>query len=137
MSEDFFLGFLSAIRLSGQDFVETRENVHHRRFRNVATALDAAADAHRPGSDELPRSFWPSMATGLYGELDDALLGFQQGLGSSPNPTYHGLRLVLTEDQAADILNDFSPEARTLLLELARIFVSGTPERAESPAQFV
>jgi hypothetical protein len=131
MSEDFFEGFLAALRLRGQAFVETRANVHHERFRQVAEALADAVAAKRPGSDELPGSFWPSMATGLYGELDDALLGFQQGLGSSPNPAYHGLKLALSDEQAADVLLDFSPDARALLLELADVFIGDhSPNRA-------
>jgi hypothetical protein len=123
LSEDFFEGLLAALRLRGLDFVETRGNIHHERFRSVAEALEAASADNRPGSDELPRSFRPSMATGLYGDLDEALLGFQQGLGSSPNPAYHGLKLHLTEAQAVDVLEDFSPAARGLLLELADAFI--------------
>lgn len=137
MSEDFFEGFLAALRLQGLDFVETRGNVHHERFRSVAEALEAVSAAGKPGSHELPRSFRPSMATGLYGDLDDALLGFQQGLGSSPNPAYHGLRLNLTKAQAADVLEDFSPEARVLLLELADAFIEHTVAFHAAEAEFV
>jgi hypothetical protein len=137
VSEDFFQGFLAALRLQGLDFVETRGNVHHERFSGVAEALQTAAAAKKPGSAELPRSFRPSMATGLYGELDDALLGFQQGLGSSPNPAYHGLKLHLTETQAADVLEDFSPEARALLLDLADAFIEYTVARHPAEAELV
>ena len=137
MSEDFFEGFLAALRLQGQAFVETRDNVHHDRFRQVAEALAEARLAKRSGSGELPGSFWPSMATGLYGELDDALLGSQQGLGSSPNPAYHGLKLALSEEQAADVLLDFSPDTRALLLELADVFISDRSPNRPAEAELV
>lgn len=128
MSDDFFEGFLAALRLRHQDFVETRDNVHHERFQAVASALEQAQREHAAGADELPSMFRPTMATGLYSELDDALLRLQQGFGSSPNPSYPGLRLTISEPEAEDVLLDFSAPARSLLDSLAVAFVSAKPE---------
>jgi hypothetical protein len=123
----FFRGFLAALRLQGEEFVDTRDNLHHDRFRHVAARLEELRKDRRPGSAELPRLFRPTMATGLYGELDDALLQLQEGYGSSPNPAYPGLKLVLSEERAEDALLDFSPPARTLLRDLAKTFIEAKP----------
>jgi hypothetical protein len=134
VDELFFRGFLASLRLRHQEFVDTRENLHHERFREVAAQLERAHREGRAGADELPRLFRPTMATGLYGELDDALLELQEGYGSSPNPTYPGLKLVLTEDRAKDALDEFSPEARALLDDLARAFIESRPStRSQLP----
>jgi hypothetical protein len=123
MTEDFFEGFFAALRLRQQEFVETRDNVHHERFRAASERLEQAQHDHLAGSAELPKMFRPMMATGLYSELDDALLGLQQGFGSSPNPSYPGLKLTITEQQAEDVLLDFSADARVLLDRLAEAFI--------------
>ncbi len=128
MTEDFFEGFFAALRLHNREFVETRNNVHHERFRAAAELLEQAQARHAAGVNELPQMFRPTMATALYSELDDALLRLQQGFGSSPNPAYPGLRLVLTEPQAEDVLLDFSPDARKLLGELADAFIQAQPK---------
>lgn len=129
MTEDFFEGFFAALRLQDQEFVETRENIHHERFRAVAALLEQTRAQNAPGSREMPRMVRPTMATGLYSELDDALLKLQQGFGgASPNPKYPGLKLDLTEQEAADVLVDFSPEGRTLLSRLAAAFVTAQPQ---------
>lgn len=128
MTEDFFEGFFAALRLHEQEFVETRSNVHHERFRAVAARLERARAEKAAGAQEMPRRLRPTMATGLYSELDDALLRLQQGFGgSSPNPSYPGLKLDLTEQEAQDVLMDFSPDARTLLSHLADVFVEAQP----------
>jgi len=128
LTDDFFEGFFAALRLRDQEFVETRDNVHHERFRAVAAMLQRQRAEHLDGSDELPRAFKPTMATGLYSELDDALLRFQAGYGRSPNPSYPGLKLVLTGQQAKDVLLDFSPAARELLDRLADAFLAAQPK---------
>jgi hypothetical protein len=127
LTDDFFEGFFAVLRLRDQEFVETRDNVHHERFRAVASLLQRVRADHLDGSDELPRAFKPTMATGLYSELDDALLRFQQGYGRSPNPSYPGLKLVLTNQQAQDVLLDFSPAAQKLLGRVADAFLEAQP----------
>lgn len=134
LDELFFRGFLAALRLRDQEFVDTRSNAHHERFRAVAQRLEEAHRNGVPGAEDLPRMFRPTMATGLYGEFDDALLQLQEGYGSSPNPSYSGLKLVISEDRAEDALEEFSPEARALLDDLAKSFIDTKPSsRSELP----
>lgn len=98
MRDEFFSGLIAALRLNGVDFIETRENIHHEQFGEVAKALEDLREADEAGTEDLPGLFRPTVATGLYGEWDDALLAMQQGFGSSPNPSYLGLKLVLTDE---------------------------------------
>jgi hypothetical protein len=128
VTEDFFEGFFAALRLRDQRFIETRDNIHHGRFGAVARMLEHEQEQQTPGATELPQTFRPTMATSLYSELDDALLRLQQGFGSSPNPSYPGMKLTITTDQAEDLLLDFSPAARKLLIRLADAFIAAQPE---------
>lgn len=137
VKDDFFTGLIAALRLRGVEFIETRENMHHEQFRAVAETLEQLSQSSTPGTEELPGLFRPTVATGLYGEWDDALLSLQQGFGSSPNPSYLGLKLVLSEGEAEDVLEDFSPEARAVLRKLANTYTEaeaqakhGLPEYA-------
>lgn len=122
MSNDFFIGLVAALRLSGVDFIETRDNVHHQQFEQVAKRLEQLVEAHAPGAEDLPGLFRPALATGLYGEWDDALLSMQHGFGSSPNPSYLGLKLQLTPAEADDVLHDFPPETRDVFAQLADVY---------------
>ena len=125
LRDDFFAGLIAALRLEGVEFIETRDNVHHEHFRKVAGLLEDLSRKNEPGTDELPGLFRPTVATGLYGEWDDALLSLQEGFGSSPNPSYLGLKLVLTESEARDVLVDFSPQAQAVLDRLAIAYKNG------------
>ncbi len=120
--QDFFAGLIAALRLHDVEFIETRANVHHRQFDRVVKELETLSRTNAPGTGSLPAVFRPTIATGLYGEWDDALLALQQGFGSSPNPSYLGLKLVLTKREAADVLADFDPEARQILDHLAAVY---------------
>jgi hypothetical protein len=129
MTEQFFDGFVAALRLNGVQFVKTADGVHHDRFRGVAQVLERLQEDGADGMEELPLLFRPTPSTGFYGELDDALIRMQDGMGSSPNPYYPGLKLALGEDQARDVLLEFSESAREILDQLAKVWVE-TPEPA-------
>ncbi len=133
MTDDFFAGFLAALRLRGEEVVDTRNNVQHEQFRQVARLLETFRRDGAPGAAELPRLFRPAMATGLYGELDDALLQLQEGFGNSPNPSYLGLKLDLSQEQARDVLEEFSPDARKLLDQLAQAFIDAKTAARRQP----
>jgi hypothetical protein len=117
--DDLFRGLLAALRLNGKTFIDTRNDVHHDRFRNVVAVLAEC----REQFPDVPSTFIPSPFTGRYRELDDALLRLQRGLLGAQNPFYPGVNLDISESRAERILAAFAPEQRELLLRLAAAYL--------------
>jgi hypothetical protein len=121
-AERFFTGFVAALREAGVDFVDTRDDAHHKKFQAVVDRLRETRGAGQPGAARMPRTFMPTQVTGRYRELDDALLSLQRGVLSAPNPYYPGIDLKMSRDRAARRLSRFSDEERALFEELAETF---------------
>ncbi|MCY2987114.1 MAG: hypothetical protein NTY19_04500 [Planctomycetota bacterium] len=117
--DDLFRGLLAALRLQGIKFIDTRNDLHHDRFRQVVELLGECA-AEFPC---VPSTFIPSPFTGRYRELDDALLRLQRGLLGAQNPFYPGVNLDISESRAERILATFSPEQRELFVRLANAYL--------------
>lgn len=117
--DDFFRGLLSALRLEGLEFIDTRNDDHHARFQRVVELLKD----HEEAFVDLPHSFFPSPFTGRYREFDDALLRLQRGLLGAQNPFYPGVNVDISENRARRILEGFPQEQRTVFRELAASYL--------------
>src|SRR5947209_4746897 len=119
-TDQFFTGFVAALRDEGVEFVDTRDDVHHSKFRVAVDQLTADRRLGKAGALGMPRTLMPTQVTGRYRELDDAFLNLQRGLMSAPNPFYPGIELKMSRERAERILETFEPEQRKELRELAR-----------------
>lgn len=120
--DDFFRGLLSALRLDGLEFIDTRNDDHHTRFQRVVELLRA----HEADFADLPNFFFPSPFTGRYREFDDALLRLQRGLLGAQNPFYPGVNVDISENRARRILESFPQEQQTVFRRLAGVYLGRT-----------
>lgn len=113
LQDRFFKGFLATMVLKGHNAVETFESEHQRRFDRVASRLNTLQHDDESGAlAQLPRSFVRSSITGAYKDLDDALIGLQNGLLSAQNPYYVSVSINCSKDLASQIVDAYSPQER-------------------------
>lgn len=120
--DQFFRGFLLAVRASGVTYLKTRGNDHHKRFSLVVAALAKIDD---PDLASFARTFRPNML-GLYRELDGAVLRAQDLVLGANNPSYVGLTYKISQETADEILQKMFSEHKRAFAELAEIFNKGT-----------
>lgn len=125
MNKDrFFLGFFAALRAHDLDFVDTRFDRHHVRFKRVVTQLKTERTRHRAGSAKMPRALVPNPYNARYKEFDQALIKLQKGDLGAHNPHYPGVSLVMDKRRAEEILGQFDADERELFLELANTYLT-------------
>jgi hypothetical protein len=123
--QDFFRGFVAALRAEGLDYVDTRDDRHHRLFGAVVRRLERARRDARPGAQAMPRALLPNQITGRFQELDDALVDLQKGrLLGARNPFYHRVELAFTEENADQILDLYNAEEQELFRKLATAYTN-------------
>jgi hypothetical protein len=122
-SEQFFRAFLASLRVHDLEFVDTRNDRHHKRFQLVVDRLRAAQKEHENGAEEMPRALVSSPFTGRYQDFDDALVRLQRGLLGSQNPFYPGIRLTLSKERAERILNQLPKAQHAVIEKLADIYL--------------
>jgi hypothetical protein len=134
--DQFFLGFFAALRGEDLDFIDTRHDRHHARFRRAARRLKEAREAGRPGASDMPRALVPSPYNARFKEFDQALIRLQKGDLGANNPYYPGISLVMDKRRANQILERFPPDAQTLFRELAAEYLAAASddERVERVA---
>lgn len=116
--DQFFRGFLLAVRASGVDYLKTRGNEHHKRFALVVAALATTED---PELAQFARTFRPNML-GLYRELDGAVLRAQDLVLGANNPSYVGLTYKISKETADEILQKMFSQHKAAFTELAAVF---------------
>lgn len=122
-NEEFFEGFLAALRLLGQESVLTEDDEHHRRFQAVVRELKDARRRGEAGADRMPRGLVDNIVTGRFRELDSALNDFQKDeMVGARNPRYRRVELVVSEASAKGLLDLYCPEERELFMKLAERF---------------
>jgi len=129
-SEQFFRAFLASLRVRNLEFVDTRNDRHHKRFQLVVDRLRMAQREHENGAKEMPRALVASPFTGRYQDFDDALVRLQRGLLGSQNPFYPGIRLTLSKRRAQRILDQLPGPQQEVIDELAGIYL-GNEKSAE------
>ena len=117
-NDRFFRGFLAALREVGEEFIVTRDDTHHKKFKAVVGLLGQLNEEQQ---DELP-AFIPSPFTGRFREFEDAILQMQRGFLGAQNPFYPSVNLDISPERAAAILDQFSPAERELFLRLAKAY---------------
>lgn len=117
--ERFFLAFLAALRIHGIEFVDARGDAHYRRFDSVTDYLLT----NRRLANAIPIELYPSPYDGRYREFDDALLSLQKGVSGARNPTYPGVQIVMSVQQADAELQQLSPRSRQLISKLASYYI--------------
>ncbi|MCI0563166.1 MAG: hypothetical protein MN733_32205 [Nitrososphaera sp.] len=127
--DDFFRGLFATLALKDQTFIETRRDIHHKRFQNVVRELAKQKKAAH-GVDLL---FVPSAFTGRYRELNDALLRLQRGMLGAQNPFYPGVNLDISKERANCLLEEFSSEERILFSKLADAFLKKIADELQNP----
>jgi hypothetical protein len=125
--DDFFRGLLAALRLQGIEFVETRGDSHHARFRRVVETLRTRSTQF----PRLPRTFVASPFTGRYRELDEALVQLQCGFLGAQNPFYPGVHLDISEPRARHILDNYEEPEKEVFAKLAQVYAAEDAGDAE------
>ena len=105
--------------------IDTRKDVHHRRFAHVVDELRQARVSGDAAARDVLVEFVASPFTERFAELDSALVEHQRGEISTAvqNPEYAAVTLRLSETQASSILEGYTPKERALFLRLARSFI--------------
>src|SRR5438132_11762591 len=94
LQDRFFKGLLATMSLKGHQAVETFEGEHQRRFDRVAKRLaEMQEEAQDDSLERLPEWFVQSPITGVYKDLDEALIGLQNGMLRAQNPYYVSVAL--------------------------------------------
>jgi hypothetical protein len=117
-NDRFFRGFLAALRTVNHDFIDTRDDAHHKQFKAVVGLLGQLSEE---AQDDLP-VFIPSPFTDRFRELEDALLQMQRGFLGAQNPFYPGVHVNITQERASAILDQFPSDQRELFLRLAKAY---------------
>lgn len=124
MNKDrFFLGFFAALRTQEIDFIDTRHDRHHTRFRRAVSALSDAREQGIAGAQQMPRVLAPSPYNARYKEFDRALIKLQKGDLGAHNPHYPGVSLEMDMSRAHSILRKFAPSERDVFQELAAAYL--------------
>lgn len=122
--DQFFLGFFAALRDEDIDFIDTRRDRHHVRFRRAVRRLNEAREAGREGAGDMPRALVPSPYNARFKEFDHALIRLQKGDLGANNPHYPGISLVMDKRRAEQILERFSPAERGIFRDLAAEYLA-------------
>jgi hypothetical protein len=128
--DQFFRGFLLALRASGIDYLKTRGNEHHKRFAVVVSHL---VKVKNPELSSFAHTFRPNML-GLYRELDSALLRAQDSILGANNPSYPGLTYKIDGEAAEEILHKMFASEEATFKKLAAIYKKGSVPRPEALA---
>jgi hypothetical protein len=127
MNKDrFFLGFFAALRTQDIDFIDTRHDRHHTRFRRAVSALSDARQRGLAGAEQMPRVLAPSPYNARYKEFDRALIKLQKGDLGAHNPHYPGVSLEMDMSRANSILRKFPPPERAVFQQLAAAYLRDT-----------
>ena len=136
--EKLYRLFLAGLRLRGHQFVDTREDDHHRRFAAAVEVLNQAHAHSELCAVRMPEGILPSPFTRRFPGLDQALLNAQEtGTSGARNPYYLGADLAVSEDRARRVLSTLSPEERELVDRMVAAFDAGmvaTDETKLAPA---
>lgn len=131
--ERLYRAFIAGLRLRGHEFVDTRDDDHHRRLTAALALLSEARREEDPGAGRMPRGIRPSPFTGRYSGFDRALLVAQEtGASGSRNPYYPGAELQMSEQRAGRVLADLSAEERDLLVRMVEAFDKGVAAESVS-----
>jgi hypothetical protein len=118
-TDDFFRGFMAALKKNGLDQIETRNDRHHRAFE----AVQHLAETGTTRQSRL--RFIPSPYTGRFPQLDEALVRLQRdGLLRAENPYYVRVKLALSPERADKILKFYSEDDREFLRAAADAYES-------------
>ncbi len=110
---DFFLYLLAALRLRGIQFLDTREDRHHRMFEVVVESLGEQRIAGRR------LVFIPGPFSGQYRELDAALVSLQSG--GYVQGGLAGTEISMSPGRARAVLKPLPESERELFAELAKV----------------
>ena len=117
-ASDFFMYLFITIRLRGTEWIETRDNAHHRSFSRVAEDMKNLGKA-----DDMP-VFIPSFISEQYAELNMGILELVlRSVCSIQMPYAEAVHLNISLERSERILSRLSAEKRKLFERWAKIFL--------------